>query len=194
MPLSFAITATAISPFVAILTFFIYYTHQISSDIRTILNSNKGKRNGVILTLLVDAKRLLDHVAASIRTEVIDNENKASDLTLEKIRYYRKKCDEAYILIDDSSDIRNAMRILLDNMGGIRFNVIVMLMSAVAASITLSATWNTPDFEAVVGFWIFIFMVEMPLNIYRALSYYKEYRLTRNLLSNHKVGINDEAT
>ena len=90
---------------------------------RAVLEDNRNKRDGAIFELHKDSKKTLDHIAARIRTEVIENPLGTSELKSEEIVYFRDKPKEAYYTLDDAKDIRDSLAVSSRALAKIRFNV-----------------------------------------------------------------------
>lgn len=90
---------------------------------RAVLEDNRNKRDGVIFELHKDSKKTLDHIAARIRTEIIENTSGTSELKSEEIVYFRDKLKEAYYTFDDAKVTRDSLAVSSGALAKIRFNV-----------------------------------------------------------------------
>lgn len=191
MTLSAAAIASIAGVLVTITLSFLLYTNQVMDNLRKVLDSNKPKRDKATLGLLTEAKKTLDHIAASIREEVMEDPSWVSELKASRLNYYKERCLHAFYSIDDAKDIRESLRITLRSLAKVRGYMTFLLGSITIATLTLSIS-GPQYFEGLAGLWSLIFFFEIPLLGYWSFDYYKDYKLVRDLLSEHRVGVHDE--
>ena len=192
MAVSILVALGLLSPFVTILGFVLYYSDQAISNLRRVLEANRAKRDKVIFELHKEGKKALDHVAASIRAEVLEKNNGAAELAPERIMYFRDKTEEAYFLLDDAKDIKESLKVSSIALTRIRRSGVILLLSLAIAVFTVELV-SGQNREALSGFWVLIFMVEIPIYGIRIFKNYKTYKLVTDLLSEHGVGVHDES-
>lgn len=192
MSVTIFVAVGLLSPFATVLGFLLYYSNQAITNLRSVLEANRAKRDGVILELHKDAKTALDHVAASIRAEVLQNNNGASALTSERIVYFRDRTERAYFLLDDAKDIRDSLKVSSMALAKIRRYGIILLLSMAIATFTLALV-PRQYLEGLGSLWALVFMVEIPIYGTRIFKNYKTYKIVGDLLSNHGVGVHDES-
>ena len=179
--------------FVPVISFVLLYSQQTIFNIRKVLTDNRAKRNAVIFKLLEDAKRKLDHIAASVREEVLVEPQWTDKVKEDRFDYYIEGADAAYVLMLDAKNVLAATRRLLGAIKKVRFYLVYLLILFLLASGSLSSTTGY-DLQVLVGFWTIVLLIFVPLCAYYIYDGYNSYKEVKNTLDEKKVGLDDDVS
>ena len=180
------------SAFFTIIYSVLHYSNQAMANLRNVLEANRSKRDGVILGLHSEAKKKLDHVAASIRENILESGVGASKLRSEEITHYIDVIEEAYYLLEDARDIRDSFKVSSRALAKIRFNALLLLIVFLVASLTLLSA-SGQLLESLIGLWVIVLLIALPVSGSKIFNSYRTYKGISDLLSDHEVGIHDES-